>query len=28
VLAAAFDGLEFQTVSGGQPLYPYIISIE
>ncbi|MBL8156302.1 MAG: DAK2 domain-containing protein [Anaerolineae bacterium] len=28
VLAAEFDGLEFQTVSGGQPLYPYIISIE
>lgn len=27
-LAAEFDGLEFQTVSGGQPLYPYIISIE
>ncbi len=27
-LAAAFGSLEFQAVSGGQPLYPYIISIE
>lgn len=27
-LAAHFDGPEFEFVPGGQPLYPYIISIE
>jgi hypothetical protein len=27
-LAADFTGQDFQIVSGGQPLYPYIVSIE
>jgi hypothetical protein len=27
-LAAEFDGLDFELVAGGQPLYPYLISIE
>jgi uncharacterized protein len=27
-LAAVFDKLEFEVIYGGQPLYPYLISIE
>lgn len=27
-LSSTFDNLEFEIVNGGQPLYPYIISIE
>jgi dihydroxyacetone kinase-like predicted kinase len=28
MLSAQFSNLEFQVVNGGQPLYPYIISVE
>ncbi|MFZ4813634.1 MAG: DAK2 domain-containing protein [Phototrophicaceae bacterium] len=28
VLSEGFDGLEFEIINGGQPLYPYLISIE